>query len=99
MDKTYCEAIIIIVTVAPNQLICFLMALLIMKKRILVKIFLVVGFTLIISGLIFVAQSNSVIGPKSSFMYSNPEWTVNGFAFSIVGLVFFICGLIIHFAK
>jgi hypothetical protein len=32
-------------------------------------------------------------------MYSNPEWTVNGFAFSIVGLVFFICGLIIHFAR
>jgi hypothetical protein len=75
------------------------MALLMMKKRILVKIFLVVGFTLIISGLILVAQSNSVIGPKSSFMYSNPEWTVNGFAFSIVGLVFFVCGLIIHFAR
>ena len=97
MDMTYCEAIII-VTVA-NQLICFLMALLMMKKRILVKIFLVVGFTLIISGLIFVAQSNSVIGPKSSFMYSNPEWTVNGFAFSIVGLVLFISGLIIHLAR
>ena len=97
MDMTYCEAIII-VTVA-NQLICFLMALLMMKKRILVKIFLVVGFTLFISGLIFIAQSNSVIGPQSSFMYSNPEWTVNGFAFSIVGLVFFVCGLIIHFAR
>lgn len=77
----------------------FLMALHMMKKRILVKIFLVVGFTLIISGLIFVAQSNSVIGPKSSFMYSNPKWTVNGFAFSIVGLVVLICGLIIHFAR
>jgi heme O synthase-like polyprenyltransferase len=102
VDKTYCqicEAIIIIVTVAPNQLICFLMALHMMKKRILVKIFLVVGVTLIISGLIFVAQSNSVIGPKSSFMYSNPKWTVNGFAFSIVGLVVLICGLIIHFAR
>ena len=97
MDMTYCEAIIIVTV--ENQLICFLMALLMMKKRILVKIFLVVGFTLIISGLIFVAQSKSVIGPKSSFMYSNPEWTVNGFAFSIVGLVFFVCGLIIHFAR
>ena len=86
-------------TVAPNQLICFLMALHMMKKRILVKIFLVVGFTLIISGLIFVAQSNSVIGPKSSFMYSNPKWTVNGFAFSIAGMVVMICGLIIHFAR
>lgn len=102
MDKTYCqicEAIIIIVTVAPNQLICFLTALHMMKKHILVKIFLIVGFILIISGLIFVAQSNSVIGPKSSFMYSNPKWTVNGLAFSIVGLVVLICGLIIHFAK
>jgi hypothetical protein len=99
MDKTYCEVIIIIVTVAPNQLICFLMALLMMKKRILVKIFLVVGFTLFISGLIFIAQSNSVIGPRSSFMYSNPQWKVNGLAISIAGSVVLACGLIIYFAK
>jgi hypothetical protein len=99
MDKTYCEVIIIIVTVAPNQLICFLMALLMMKKRILVKIFLVVGFTLFISGLIFVAQSNSVIGPQSSFMYSNPQWKVNGLAIFIAGSVVLACGLIIYFAK
>jgi hypothetical protein len=88
-----------IVKVALNQLICFLMALLMMKKRILVKIFLVVGFTLIILGLIFVAQSNSVIGPQSSFMYSNPRWTVNGLAISIAGSVVLACGLIIYFAK
>ena len=44
-----------------------------MRKSTLVKILLVVGFVLIIAGMIFVAQSNSMIGPQSSFMYSNPQ--------------------------
>jgi hypothetical protein len=54
-----------------------------MRKPILVKILFVVGLGLIIGGIIFVAQSNSVIGPQSSFMYSNPQWTINGFAISV----------------
>jgi hypothetical protein len=70
-----------------------------MRKSILVKILLVVGFILIIAGIIFVAQSNSVIGPQSSFMYSNPQWTINGFAIFIGGLVTLACGLVIHFVK
>ena len=70
-----------------------------MRKSILVKILLIVGFVLIIAGITFVAQSNSIVGPQSSFMYSNPRWTVNGFAISIVGLVFLICGVIIHYVK
>jgi hypothetical protein len=43
-----------------------------------------------------VAQSNSVIGPQSSFMYSNPQWTINGFAIFITGLVVLACGMLIH---
>ncbi len=70
-----------------------------MRKSILVKILLVVGFILIIAGIIFVAQSNSMIGPQSAFMYSNPQWTVNGFAISVAGLIILICGLVIHFLK
>jgi uncharacterized membrane protein len=70
-----------------------------MRKSILVKILVVVGFILIIAGTIFVAQSNSVIGPPSSFMYSNPQWTVNGSAISIAGLVILACGILVHFSK
>ncbi len=70
-----------------------------MRKPILVRILIVVGCMLIIAGIVFVAQSNSVVGPQSSFMYSNPEWTVNGFAISIVGLVVLACGVLIHFIK
>ena len=68
-----------------------------MRKPILVKLLLVVGFILVIAGIIFVAQSNSMIGPQSSFMYSNPKWTVNGFAISIGGVVIVIYGMLIHF--
>jgi hypothetical protein len=72
---------------------------LLVTKSLLVKILLVVGFILIIAGIIFVAQSNSMIGPQSSFMYSNPQWTVNGFAISAMGLIILVCALVIHFVK
>ena len=52
-----------------------------------------------IAGIIFVAQSKSEVGPQASFMYSNPRWTVNGFAISIIGLVTLACGVIIHYVK
>ncbi|MBV9179615.1 MAG: hypothetical protein JO297_21510 [Nitrososphaeraceae archaeon] len=51
------------------------------------------------SGILFVAQSKSEVGPQSSFMYSNPQWTVNGFAICIIGLVVLVCGIIIHNIK
>jgi hypothetical protein len=70
-----------------------------MRKPTLVRILIVVGCILIIAGIVFVAQSNSVLGPQSSFMYSNPEWTVNGFAISMVGLVVLACGVLIRFIK
>jgi Ca2+/Na+ antiporter len=70
-----------------------------MRKPILVGILIVVGCMLLIAGIVFIAQSNSMVGPKSSFMYSNPEWTVNGFAISIVGLVVLACGVLICFIK
>ncbi len=71
----------------------------IMRKCILAKMLFVVGCILMIAGIIFVAQSKSEIGPQSSFMYSNPRWTVNGFAISIIGLVILACGVIIHYVK
>jgi hypothetical protein len=58
-----------------------------MNKRYLSRTLIVVGSILIIAGLVFTAQSKSIVGPQSSFMYSNPEWTVNGFLISGVGYI------------
>lgn len=70
-----------------------------MGKYILVKTLIVVGCILIIAGILFAAQSKSEIGPQSSFMYSNPQWTVNGFAICIIGLVVLVCGITIRYIK
>jgi hypothetical protein len=64
-----------------------------MNKRYLSRTLIVVGSILIIAGLVFTAQSKSIVGPQSSFMYSNPEWTINGFLISGVGLAILASGI------
>jgi hypothetical protein len=59
--------------------------------KILVEI---IGAMLILAGLIFTAQSKSLLGPSSSFMYSNPSWTINGSMFIIAGIIVLILGII-----
>ena len=54
----------------------------------------VVGIALVLAGLIFTAQSKSMLGPQSSFMYSNPSWTINGFMFIGAGVIILILGII-----
>jgi hypothetical protein len=54
---------------------------------------IVVGIVCILAGLVFTAQSKSLVGPQSSFMYSNPEWTLNGFLILGVGLVILFSGI------
>ena len=46
---------------------------------------LFVSLLLIILGTIFYFQSKSFVGPKRSFMYNNPNWTINGFIVILVG--------------
>jgi multisubunit Na+/H+ antiporter MnhB subunit len=53
---------------------------------------IVIGIACILAGLVFTAQSKSLVGPQSSFMYSNPEWTLNGFLILGIGLVFLVSG-------
>ena len=60
------------------------------------KILVVVGALSTIAGLIFTAQSKSLVGPQSSFMYSNPEWTANGFVILGVGLAILFSGIVIR---
>jgi hypothetical protein len=53
----------------------------------------IVGASIAGLGLIFMAQSRAEIGPQSSFMYNNPDWTLNGFVIAIVGIVVAIAGI------
>lgn len=53
-----------------------------------------IGIALIITGIIFTAQSKTLLGPQSSFMYNNPSWTLNGSMFIIAGVIILIMGII-----
>ena len=56
----------------------------------------VIGVSLVLAGLIFTAQSKELLGPQSSFMYSNPSWTINGFIITIAGIIILILGIILR---
>jgi len=53
---------------------------------------LIVGIILVAAGILFTMQSNSVVGPSTSFMYDNPEWTSNGFIIIVIGVFLILIG-------
>ena len=53
---------------------------------------IVVGMILVAAGIVFTMQSNSVVGPSTSFMYDNPEWTSNGFIIILIGVSLVLIG-------
>ena len=55
---------------------------------------MVLGTIVIVLGIVFYLQGQSVVGPESSFMYSNPEWITNGQWIAIVGIIILVGGLI-----
>ncbi len=57
------------------------------------KVIVVVGSIMIAFGVLFMAQSQSLVGPQSSFMYKNPEWTVNGGTIAGIGAVIIAAGI------
>lgn len=69
------------------------------KSKNLAISFLVIGGIIIGSGLVFVAQSRSLLGPPSSFMYSNVEWTTNGSAVVVIGICVCSIGLLMRFVR
>ena len=69
------------------------------KSKNLAISFLVIGGIIIGFGLVFVAQSRSLLGPPSSFMYSNVEWTTNGSAIVVVGICLCSIGLLMRFVR
>lgn len=53
------------------------------------------GIVMLIFGIIFHLQGQSVIGPETSFMYSNPEWITYGMQIAIIGIIIIGIGIII----
>ena len=47
----------------------------------------IIGVIIIILGIIFYLQGLSIVGPESSFMYSNPKWITYGFEIIIAGVI------------
>jgi uncharacterized membrane protein len=60
---------------------------------------IIVGIILVAAGIIFTMQSNSVVGPSTSFMYDNPEWTNNGFIIIVIGIVLILIGFTVSQLK
>ena len=48
-------------------------------------------------GIIFHLQGQSIVGPQSSFMYSNPAWKTYGIQIAIVGVIVSGFGIGIRF--
>ncbi len=67
-----------------------------MKKA---KLLPIIGIIILIFGIIFHLQGQSVIGPKSSFMYSNPDWITYGIQIAIVGIIIIAVGIGISIIK
>ncbi len=63
------------------------------------KVLLVTGTITSILGLIFHLQGQSIVGPESSFMYSNPDWVTFGIQIMIMGIIIVVIGFGINFIK
>ena len=59
----------------------------------------IVGGIISILGAVFHFQGHSVIGPESSFMYSNPDWITYGLQIMFVGIGIIVSGIIIQIIK
>ncbi|MGY5140164.1 MAG: hypothetical protein ACW9W9_02020 [Candidatus Nitrosopumilus sp. Bin_571-38] len=56
---------------------------------------IIIGTIIGIFGSIFHLQGKSMVGPESSFMYSNPEWISYGLQMIIVGIIILSVGFVI----
>jgi hypothetical protein len=59
------------------------------------KSLVIASIILVVAGIIFALQSNSIMGPSSSFMYNNSEWASNGFIIIGIGVALAIIGTIV----
>ncbi|WP_428323845.1 hypothetical protein [Nitrosopumilus sp.] len=59
----------------------------------------IVGGIIMVLGIVFHFQGQSVIGPESSFMYSNPDWVTYGIQIMIIGIIIMISGMVVQVIK
>ena len=57
------------------------------------------GIIVITSGIIFHLQGQAIVGPESSFMYSNPEWIDYGLQIVAVGIIVIGIGIAVKISK
>lgn len=64
-------------------------------------IIIIIGFIILFLGVVFYFQSKSIVGPPQSFMYSNPDWSTNGFIIISIGLSLVVIGsfILIRYKK
>ena len=55
----------------------------------------IIGVIVTIFGFIFHLQGLSIVGPESSFMYSNPDWVSHGIQIAIIGIVILLVGIFV----
>ena len=60
------------------------------------KSLVIIGSIVFIFGIIFHLQGQSVVGPESSFMYSNPDWITYGTQIAIVGTIVVGVGIVVN---
>ncbi len=64
-----------------------------------VKTLVILGTIILIFGLIFHLQGQSIVGPETSFMYSNPDWVTYGIQIAILGIIIVVAGIGISIIK
>jgi len=60
---------------------------------------IIIGLIVIIAGIIFHLQGHAIVGPESSFMYSNPDWITYGQQIAIIGILVSGFGMTLKISK
>jgi len=58
-----------------------------------IKPLVITGTIILIFGVVFHLQGLSIMGPESSFMYSNPDWITYGIQIAIAGILIVAVGI------
>ncbi len=58
-----------------------------------------VGAAVIGFGILFFLQGNSIVGPSSSFMYSNPRWIQYGMYVAATGGIIVVAGIVVSLRR
>ncbi|HET6641261.1 MAG TPA: hypothetical protein VFG77_06625 [Nitrososphaeraceae archaeon] len=82
-----------------NWMIDSLIDALIFEPKKLSNSIMLIGGIIIGLGLVFISQSSSLLGPSSSFMYNNADWTTYGSTVVAIGIVVCSIGLLTRYAR